>query len=42
MVNEECDEENDYMGGLSVKNEERFEKLLERNKERRAVSNLKY
>ena len=38
MVNEEIDEDNDYMGGLAVKNELRFEALLEKKKERRAVN----
>lgn len=38
MVNEEIDEDNDYMGGLGVKNEQRYEALLEKKKERRTVS----
>lgn len=38
MVNEEVDEDNDYMGGLGVKNPQRYEALLEKKKERRTVS----
>lgn len=37
MVNEEVDEDNDYMGGLAAKNPQRYEALLEKKKERRTV-----
>ena len=37
MVNEEVDEDNDFMGGLAAKNPQRYEALLEKKKERRTV-----
>ena len=37
MVNEEIDEDNDYIGGLNIRDDQRYEALLQKRKERRAV-----
>ena len=37
MVNEEVDEDNDYMGGQAIRDEAKYEALLAKKKERRAV-----
>lgn len=38
MVNEEVDEDNDFMGGQGIKNPQKYEALLEKKKERRTVT----
>jgi hypothetical protein len=38
LVNEEIDEDNDYIGGLQAKDQARYEELLAKKKERKAVS----
>ena len=40
LVNEEIDEDNDYIGGLQAKDQARYEELLAKKKERKAVSTL--
>jgi len=37
LVNEEIDEDNDYIGGLQAKDQARYEELLAKKKERKAV-----
>jgi hypothetical protein len=38
IVNEEVDEDNDYMGGQAIKYPQKYEALLEKKKERRTVT----
>jgi hypothetical protein len=42
MVNEEVDEDNDYMGGQAIKNPQKYEALLEKKKERRTVTFISF
>lgn len=40
MVNEEMDEDNDYLGGQECRDQQRYDALLQKKKDRRAVSDL--